>query len=145
MSSIKSIVSQTVVATLALACGPTAQAAEFSEKDGVVVFSTPSENVECRYFGKPSATRALEDGAPRLSCDRANPTYVRVIIGGAKGNVTRRDNPSDQTCCSAEHVLGYGARWQGGPFTCLSAKEGISCRHAGGHGLFMGLKAIRTN
>jgi hypothetical protein len=122
-----------------------ASATEFPDKDGVVEFSTPSENVACRYFAKPTPSHALEDGAPRLSCDRANPTYVRVILGGAKGEATRRDNPSDQTCCSADHVLKYGDRWKGGPFTCASETAGLTCRDEKGHGLFMGLKALRVN
>jgi hypothetical protein len=145
MSGKQSIVRRAGFAAFVLASCLRADATEFPEKDGVVEFSTPSENIACRYFAKPTATRALEDGAPRLSCDRANPTYARVILGGAKGVATRRDDPSDQTCCNAEHVLGYGEHWKGGPFTCLSEKAGLTCRHEGGHGLFMGLKAIRTD
>ncbi len=145
MSGQQSIIRRAGFVALALACGLRAHAAEFPDKDGVVEFSTPSENIACRYFAKPTATRALEDGAPRLSCDRANPTYVRVILGGAKGTATRRDDPSDQGCCEAAHVLGYGERWKGGPFTCVSAKEGLACRHESGHGLFISLKAIRIN
>jgi hypothetical protein len=129
----------------ALACAAPAVAAEFPDKDGVVEFTTPSENIACRYYAKPTPTRALEDGAPRLSCDRANPTYVRVILGGAKGEPTRHDNPSDQTCCSADHVLAFGDHWKDGPFTCVSGKDGLDCRDEKGHGLFMSLKAIRTH
>jgi hypothetical protein len=145
MSGKATIILGAALAAFALASGQPAGAAEFPDKDGVVEFSTPSENIACRYYAKPTATRALEDGAPRLSCDRANPTYVRVILGGAKGEPTRHDVPFDQTCCAAAHVLGYGERWKGGPFTCLSDKVGLNCRHESGHGLFMSIKAIRTN
>jgi hypothetical protein len=132
------------IAALLAAVG-SAGAAEFPDKAGVVEFSTPSENIACRYYAKPTPAHALEDGAPRLSCDRANPTYVRVILGGAKGEATRRDNPSDQTCCSAEHTLAYGDHWKGGPFACASGKDGLECHDEKGHGLFLGLKAIRTH
>ncbi len=144
MSTIRTISIQASLAAVLAVAAPT-RAAEIPDKDGVVEFSTPSDNIACRYFAKPTATRALEDAAPRLSCDRANPTYVRVIIGGAKGTATRRDDPSDQTCCGADHVLGFGERWKGGPFTCLSEKAGLTCRHESGHGLFMSLKTIQTH
>jgi hypothetical protein len=120
-------------------------AAEFPDEDGVVEFTTPSENIARQYFAKPTAARALEDGAPRLSRDRANPTYARVILGGAKGVASRRDDPSDQTCRGADHLPRFGDHWTGGPFTCLSEKSGLTCRNESGHGLFMSLEAIQTH
>jgi len=132
-------------ALLALLGPRCALAVEFPDKAGVVQFSTPSANIECTFIAKATATYTPKDGAPELSCDRANPKYVRVTIGGAKGSLTRIDNPGDQPCCGAEHVLRYGERWTAGPFSCSSDTGGLSCKHANGHGFFLSLKAIRTN
>jgi hypothetical protein len=34
-------------------------------------------------------------------------------------------------------VLAYGTSWHYGPFTCKSAKTGLSCRNSAGHGFFL--------
>ena len=139
---------QAILSAIALAAFASAQparAVEFPDKAGVVQFSTPSANIECTFIAKATATYTPRDGAPELSCDRANPKYVRVTIGGAKGALTRIDNPGEQPCCTAEHILAYGARWSAGPFSCTSEANGLTCRHSNGHGFFLSLKTIRTN
>ncbi len=133
------------VLILALFTAPAAAfAVDFPEKAGIVKFSTPSANVECTYYAKATATYSPKDGAPELSCDRANPKYVRVTIGGKDEALKRVDNPVDQPCCGADHILPNGQKWTGGPFTCESEKTGLTCRGAKGRGFFLGLKAIRT-
>ena len=122
-----------------------AWAVEFPEKAGVVQFSTPSQNIECTFIAKATAVYTPKDGAPELTCDRANPKYVRVTIGGAKGDVRRIDNPGEQPCCGAEHILKYGERWTGGPFSCESGEHGLTCKHKNGHWLSMGLKKVTTH
>ena len=131
-------------ALLWLAAGQ-ASAVEFPDKAGVVQVSAPSQNIECTYVAKATPTYTPKDGAPELTCDRANPKYVRVVIGGAKGAITRIDNPGDQPCCGADHILRYGERWSAGPFTCVSEENGLTCKHKNGHGLFLSLKKIRVD
>jgi hypothetical protein len=135
---------RSVLFLAALAAPNAALAVDFPEKAGIVKFSTPSANVECTYVAKATANYTPRDGAPELSCDRANPKYVRVTIGGKDEALKRVDNPPDQPCCGADHILAYGQKWTGGPFTCESEKTGLTCRGPKGRGFFLGLKAIRA-
>jgi len=53
------------------------------------------------------------DGGPELSCDRRDPTYIRLVLT-PKSN-KEFTNVGDQGCCGAENILTYGKRWVLGP------------------------------
>ncbi|HZC55244.1 MAG TPA: hypothetical protein VE396_04235 [Xanthobacteraceae bacterium] len=72
------------------------------------------------------------DGGPELSCDRRDPTYIRLVLT-PKSN-KEFTNVGDQGCCGAENILAYGKRWVLGPFTCDSATGGLTCKRADGRG-----------
>jgi hypothetical protein len=41
-------------------------------------------------------------------------------------------------------TLAYGRTWRAGPFTCVSARTGLTCRTGRGHGLFLSRESWRT-
>ena len=104
------------------------------ESGGGTTFSMPSGNVECNYT--PAHARGVyrtEDDLAELSCDRAQPAYVRVTMGEKIRPVVIKD-PGDQPCCSGNNVVPYGRSWRGGPFECDSRADGIYCTRADNHG-----------
>lgn len=102
--------------------------------DGEVSFITPSGNIGCIYIpaGGTSVYQSA-DGAAELQCDRVEPSYVAVILG-ATTKARRIDDPGEQGCCALDQKLNYGNSWSAGPFTCLSAKTGLTCSSQAGHG-----------
>jgi len=135
-----------VVAALAVhaAQAQSANVAEFPEKDGLVDFVMPSMNMECTYVAHQTAIYMPRGGGPELSCDRRDPSYVRVVLG-PKGAAERTDNPGEQPCCGADNIFQYGQTWIGGPFTCQSAETGLTCRHKNGHGFSMSKSKITVH
>ena len=126
---------------LILACGMVAATgASAGEKElvwtdeGDITFATPSGNIGC-HFIPAGGTSVYEprNGGPELQCDRVEPSYVSVILGPT-GPVTRIDNPGEQGCCSLEQTLGYGDTWRRGPFSCTSARTGLTCSRRDGPG-----------
>ncbi len=43
----------------------------------------------------------------------------------------------------AQTTLGYGKTYKRGPFTCTSARSGLTCKNAAKHGFFLGKSAWR--
>ena len=127
-------------------CVPTqaANIATFPIKDGLIGFVIPSMNMECTFVAYGTAIYMPQGGGPELTCDRRDPSYVRVVIGPA-GPAKRIDNPGEQPCCGAENILQYGQAWVGGPFTCQSASTGITCMHKNGHGFSMSKAKISVH
>jgi hypothetical protein len=41
-------------------------------------------------------------------------------------------------------ALGYGRTWRRGAFTCASARSGVTCRTARGHGIFVSRESWRV-
>jgi hypothetical protein len=112
--------------------------------DGEYNFTMPSNNVECTYTPDGgTATYATADGLAELQCDRAEPSYVRIVMG-ASGKPKKYTNVGDASCCSANYILAYGEVWSQGPFTCLSAPTGLTCTR-GSHGFSIAKKAIKTH
>jgi hypothetical protein len=107
-------------------------------------FVMPSNNVGCIYT-PPGGTDTYQtaDGLAELSCDRVQPSYVRVILGAA-GKPKKYTNVGDASCCSTSYVLAYGEVWQQGPFTCTSEITGLSCTR-GNHGFSINRKTIKTH
>jgi hypothetical protein len=105
-------------------------------------FVMPSGNVECTYTG-PAGTSVYQPtgGRAELSCDRAEPTYVRVIMS-TRGAVKLIRNVGDPSCCGIEPKLTYGTVWRRAPFTCESNEAGIICRHDDGAGFQMSRRGV---
>lgn len=105
-------------------------------------FVMPSGNVECTYTG-PAGTSVYQPqgGMAELSCDRAEPTYVRVLMP-ARGAVKLIRNVGDPSCCGVEPKLTYGTVWRKAPFTCESNEAGIICRRDDGTGFQMSRRGV---
>ena len=104
-----------------------------AEASGQTSFVMPSQNIGCTYT--PAGGTPLYkpfDGGPELSCDRIDPTYVRVVL--TPSSLRRFDLVDDQGCCGVENVFAYGSRWSAGPFTCESATSGLTCMRGDGRG-----------
>jgi hypothetical protein len=115
----------------------------FPSNNGQVDFVMPSQNVECIYTpagGTPTYTPA--DGGPELQCDRAQPTYLRFVLGKS-GPATVISDVGDASCCGGTNVLQYGSTWKGGPFACRSATTGIACTR-GAHGFLISKAKVKT-
>ena len=123
------------------AMGQAPNVANFPLKDGLVAFVMPSQNIECTFIPRRTAIYIPRGGGPELICDRRDPSYVRVIIGPS-GAAERIDNSGERPCCGADNILQYGQTWIGGPFTCRSYLQRLSCRHKNGHGFSMNAKMI---
>jgi hypothetical protein len=104
-----------------------------ADKSGQTVFLLPSKNIECTYTpaGGTNVYKPF-DGGPELSCDRAEPKYIRLVL--TPKSIKRFDDVGDQGCCGADNTLGYGMRWSKGPFACESAENGLTCKRADGKG-----------
>lgn len=113
------------------------------DKNGTIVFVTPSKNIGCT-FTQQGGTPIYQpfDGGPELSCDRIAPKYVSVVL--TPKNFRRFNNPCEQGCCDETNVLAHGALWSHGPFTCDSAEAGLTCKRTDGKGFFIGPKDIKT-
>jgi hypothetical protein len=119
-------------------------ALEFTPTDqGQVMFDMPSGNVGCIYTPEGGTSFYVpEDGGPELSCDRVEPSYVRVSLG-ARGKVKRYDHVDDPSCCGADNVFSYGEIWEMDGFSCISATTGLTCTR-GTHGFSMARKAVKV-
>jgi hypothetical protein len=108
-------------------------------------FVMPSGNIECTYTG-PAGTSVYRPagGFAELSCDRAQPSYVRVILS-ARGAVKLIRNVGDPSCCANGPVLTYGTVWRRAPFTCESNEAGILCRRDDGAGFQMSRRGVSLN
>jgi hypothetical protein len=108
-------------------------------------FKTPSRNIGCTaYLGptnKPIMTCSLRelDTEPPASphkCPYSNyPGDSFHLLGRGRGHWTcsrpsKFGEPSDM-------ILGYGRRWERGPFTCRSRPIGLRCWNLDGHGFFL--------
>jgi hypothetical protein len=127
-----------------LAAASPAFAVTFEENDrGQIEFVMPSNNIGCIYTpegGTDVYTPA--DGGPELSCDRVEPSYVRVELG-RKGKARRLYDVGDPSCCGADNSFPYGATWKHDGFRCESSTSGLICER-GAHGFSMSRKSIRT-
>ena len=114
-----------------------------ADQNGVVQFTTPSNNIECIYVPAGGSPVYKPPGnMAELSCDRATPNYVRVQMS-ARGAVQQIPNPGDQPCCSVGPVLNYGETWRVAPFSCTSERTGLTCRRDAGHGFSVSRAGIK--
>jgi hypothetical protein len=134
----------TITALAAFALSVPAMAVNFDENDQrQIEFVMPSGNIGCIYTpAGGTSTYLTADGGAELSCDRIEPTYVRVILGASdKGQ--RYNNPGDASCCGSANVFGYGEIWSKGPFMCASLTSGLKCRR-GSHGFSISRTSIKV-
>jgi hypothetical protein len=123
---------------------PAAVAETVSAVPGQIeMFTSPSGNIGCTYV--PSGgTDVYEPSQPgaELSCDRSEPTYVRVVLpeNGA-AHVVETD---ERGCCSGE-ALAYGQTWSRGPFSCESSEQGITCANQRGNRLSLNRERADVN
>jgi hypothetical protein len=125
-----------------LAAATPALAVTFGENDqGQIEFTMPSGNIGCIYT-PAGGTDTYEPmgGGPELSCDRVEPSYVRVMMGPS-GKPKRYNNVGDASCCGSDNVFDYGEVWKFDGFRCTSSTSGLQCTR-GGHGFTMSRKAI---
>lgn len=138
----------TLVAVAAVLCAGAAVAqtpvAIPPDPSGAVTFVMPSGNVACIYTppGGSSVYVPL-DGGPELSCDRAEPTYLRFTLARA-GPAMVMGDVGDPSCCGGTSVLPYGTSLQLPPFTCTSAQSGLTCRRADGNGFLISKARIEA-
>lgn len=127
-----------------IALATPALAVEFdSNENGFTEFNMPSGNIGCVYVPADGpGVYKNSDGGAELSCDRVEPSYVRVQLGPL-GEAERLTNVGDASCCGAENILEYGEVWEEGPFSCMSETTGITCT-TGNHGFSMSRKAVKV-
>jgi hypothetical protein len=110
-------------------------------------FHSPSGNIRC-YVGPGTTLRcsiAQASYAQELQERCLHPNGSGVDWHGfelrprGKGAVTCSGgilyNPSTQR--PSYSLLPYGTSWRRAGFTCTSQTTGVTCRNAGGHGLFV--------
>jgi hypothetical protein len=128
-------------AASALAAGTVAFAPDPS---GATTFVMPSGNIACVFTpAGGSSVYVPADGGPELSCDRAQPSYLRFILG-AFGPAQAISAVGDPSCCGGTSTFAYGLTWQQAPFTCTSSTSGLACRRDDGHGFFISKAKINT-
>lgn len=117
--------------------------ASASSQSGLKGFQTPSHNIVCgAYTGSQPAW---------LRCDitsglKPKPARPKGCVFDYGVTLTLSAKGSAQIGCvsdavlpdpSKAPVLAYGKTWRYGPFTCGSAKTGLTCRNKAHHGFFL--------
>ncbi|MGJ4856900.1 DUF6636 domain-containing protein [Labrys sp. La1] len=123
--------------TLALSLMPTTLSVPALADDSMVSFAMPSGNISCRFIPQSEgegASAGLE--LPTLSCEREKQSPARIILGPSGKGAIYKDI-SDPFCCDGDTTVGYGQTWENGPFKCVSAEDGLTCRRRDGHGFFI--------
>lgn len=115
-----------------------------TDPDGTISFNLPSGNLGCTYVpaGGTPVYRTATGGA-ELHCTRMEPSYRVVVMDGQRGG-HGAFAPGEVPGLPHAGVLPYGAFWQAGPFTCLSARAGLICTNGTGAGLRMARGEIVT-
>jgi hypothetical protein len=121
-----------------------ALAVEFEPNDqGFTEFNMPSGNIGCFYTPEGgTGVYKTSDGGAELSCDRVEPSYIRVMLGSS-GKAERITNVGDPSCCGGNNIFEYGEVWEAGPFSCISSTAGLTCTR-GTHGFSMSRKAVKA-
>ncbi|MCB1378262.1 MAG: hypothetical protein KDK89_07850 [Alphaproteobacteria bacterium] len=110
---------------------------------GQIEFMMPSGNIGCIYT-PAGGTDVYEPvgGGPELSCDRVEPSYMRVTLG-PHGKARRFGAVGDATCCGSENIFDYRETWDMDGFHCASSTTGLKCRR-GSHGFIVARKSVKT-
>jgi hypothetical protein len=133
------------IALLAAASAASTAPVTFPDRKGQIDFITPSGNIGCIYTPAGGVeVYKPTDGGPELSCDRAQPKYIRVELA-RKGAASLIKDISDQSCCGSDNTLAYGQQWSAGPFSCSSALAGLTCKRDDGHGFFISRRSVKVH
>ncbi len=101
------------------------------DASGAITFLMPSGNVACIYTpAGGSSVYVPADGGPELSCDRAEPSYLRFTLS-ATGPANVIGDVGDPGCCGGTNSFAYGQSWNMAPFSCVSANTGLTCKRGG--------------
>lgn len=122
-------------AILALVLVPSALGTPALADDSMVSFAMPSGNISCQFIPQSDGASA-GSGLPTLTCEREKQSPARIVLGpSGKGTVYK--DIGNPFCCDGETTVGYGQTWENGPFKCVSAEDGLTCRRRDGHGFFI--------
>jgi hypothetical protein len=107
-----------------------------------VEFMAASGNIGCIYI-PAGGTAVYQPAAPgaELSCDRIEPTYVRIVL--PESGAARVVDTQERGCCSGE-PLAAGQRWTQGPFSCDVSEAGVACTSQAGHGFTLSPNQTET-
>ena len=119
-------------------------------------FRTPSGNIVCGAFTGPGYPALLEcgvvsglvppprrPGASACRDDDFASSRIHLNATGRPYGFCSGDVGVLAEAGSAP-VLGYGKSLRAGPFSCASARTGLSCRNRSGHGFFLSRQAWHT-
>ncbi|MFL5386382.1 MAG: DUF6636 domain-containing protein [Longimicrobiaceae bacterium] len=134
-------------ALLALTVLATAAPGRFDAHPQLESFQTPSGNIACM------ADDMDEDGRWELRCDVGERDWrgpsardCELDSGDAVG-MRATGRPfwvcHGDTILRAGPVLGYGSTWRKGPFTCVVARAGVTCRNRSQHGFTVSRASYR--
>ena len=128
----------------AFAFGPPAPSAMPAQMHS---FHTPSGNIGC-MAGNFEGTWELRcdisggvqewRGGRQQDCDLDSGDSIGLNATGRPYWVCHGD-----TVMGMGPVLGYGRSWSAGPFTCTSARTGVTCRNRVGRGFSMSRQGYR--
>ncbi len=137
-----------VLAVTHLAAALVAATATAAPQKNYVTFKTPGGLIECGIFVAGKYSESL------LRCDIR--TGLKPKVKRPKGcdfdfGSTLELRPTGTAfagCVSdavgvGKKVLGYGQTFTKGPFTCKSARAGLTCKNTSKHGFFLSKKIWR--
>jgi hypothetical protein len=135
------------LAVTLVAATATAEAAYISfypDPSGAITFVMPSGNIDCIYTpAGGSGVYVPPGGGPELSCDRAQPIYLRFVLENT-GPAQMIGNVGDPGCCGGTNGFPYGMTWRMAPFTCTSSTKGLTCTRDDGHGFFISKAKVQA-
>jgi Family of unknown function (DUF6636) len=149
-----SVLISSAVAVVIAAVAMSSSAFGSSGVRNVPGFRSPSGNIQCSYNPKAFAPNGT---ARLLTCGLRHADYAmrlqRRCLAGDWHGFELRTNTKPTLFCSGNPdpfihpvytTLAYGKSWTRGRFTCTSRITGVTCRNAGGHGLFISRQSYRT-
>ena len=95
---------------------------------GASSFQTPKGAAFC--------TLATGSGPSRLVCWMPADGYV-IAMGARSGRPRGHTNLGNNGYSRAVRTLAFGRAWRAGPYRCVSARRGLTCTNARGHGWLM--------
>jgi hypothetical protein len=95
---------------------------------GETEFTTGQDAGEATY----AAACSIESTA--LWCWTPNDGFTLALSSSGRPARVRGAESANRGNQPAYGTLGFGERWQAGPFSCVSRKSGLTCSNADGHG-----------
>ncbi len=121
-----------------------ALAVEFEPNDqGFTEFTMPSGNMGCIYVPAGGTdVYKTSDGGAELSCDRVEPSYVRVMLGSS-GEAERITDVGDAFMLRGRQYIRVWRSMVGGSFQLHLRDDRTYCTR-GTHGFSMSRKAVKV-